>query len=89
MNYLKDFIPHVVRHTSHLSIILKKSAPLWGTIHTKAVQELNQLCQQPIPLKIPTDGQIILQTDGSDNYWGVILLERLDDKEYYCAHASG
>ena len=89
VNYLRDFIPHVARHTSHLSIMLKKSAPPWGPIQTKAVHELKQLCQQPVPLKILTDGQRILQTDASDNYWGAILLERLDDKEYYCAHASG
>ena len=89
MNFLRDIIPHVARHTSHLSIILKKSAPPWGPIQTKAVQELKQLCQQLVPLKIPTDGQRILQIDASDNYWRAILLERLDDKEYYCAHASG
>ncbi|KAH9680144.1 hypothetical protein KPL71_026436 [Citrus sinensis] len=32
VNYLKDFIPHVARHTSHLSIMLKKSTPPLGPI---------------------------------------------------------
>ena len=89
MNYLRDFILHVASHTSHLSIMLKKSAPPWGPIQTEAVQELKQLYQQPVPLEIPTDVQRILQTDASDNYWGAILSERLDHKEYYCAHTSG
>ena len=40
-------------------------------------------------MRIPTDGQRILQTDASDEYWRAILLEKHDDKEFYCAHASG
>ena len=41
------------------------------------------------PLKIPTEGQRILQTNASDEYWGAVLLEKLDGKEAYCAHSSG
>ena len=40
-------------------------------------------------MRIPTDGQRILQTDASDEYWGAILLEKHDGKESYYAHASG
>ena len=41
------------------------------------------------PLKIPTTGQRILQTDASDKYWSAILLENSGEKESYYAHASG
>ena len=33
--------------------------------------------------------QCILQTEASDEYWGVVLLEKLDGKKSYYAHASG
>ncbi|KAH9680109.1 hypothetical protein KPL71_026421 [Citrus sinensis] len=56
---------------------------------TAAVQHLKKITQYPFPLKIPTEGQRILQTDASDEYWGAVLLEKRDGKEAYCAHASG
>ncbi|KAK9195465.1 hypothetical protein WN943_003586 [Citrus x changshan-huyou] len=69
--------------------MLKKFAPSWGPCQTAAVQHLKRITQHPFPLKIPTKGQHILQTDASDEYWGAVLLEKLDGKESYCAHASG
>ena len=36
-----------------------------------------------------TDGQRILQTDASDESWGAILLEELNNKEHFIAYASG
>ena len=69
--------------------MLKKSAPPWGPSQTAAVQHLKKITQYPFPLKIPTEGQRILQIDASDEYWGVVLLEKLDGKEAYCAHGSG
>ncbi|KAH9649361.1 hypothetical protein KPL70_025949 [Citrus sinensis] len=56
---------------------------------TAAVQHLKKITQYPFPLKIPTEGQRILQIDESDEYWGAVLLEKLDGKEAYCDHASG
>ena len=88
VNYLWDFFPHVTVHTSQLSKMLKKSAPLWGPSQTAAVQHLKKIAQHPFPLKIPIEGQRILQTDAGDEYPGVVLLEKLDGKESYCAHAS-
>ncbi|KAH9751684.1 hypothetical protein KPL71_014389 [Citrus sinensis] len=35
------------------------------------------------------DGKRILQTDASDDSWGAILLEELNDKEHFIAYASG
>ena len=40
-------------------------------------------------MRIPTDGQCILQIDASDEFWGAVLLEKHDGKESYCAHANG
>ncbi|KAH9769510.1 hypothetical protein KPL71_012030 [Citrus sinensis] len=47
------------------------------------------IAQNPPPLKLITDGKCILQTDASDESWGAILLEELNDKEHFIAHASG
>ena len=69
--------------------MLKKSTPPWGPLQTTDVQHLKQIAQHPPPLRIPTDGQRILQTDASDEYWGAILFEKHEGKESYCAHASG
>ena len=69
--------------------MLKKSAPSWGPSQTATVLHLKKITQHPFPLKIPIEGQCILQIDASDEYWGVVLLEKLDGKEAYCAHASG
>ena len=60
VNYVRDFIPKVVVHTSQLSCMLKKTAPLWGPDQTEAVKQLKKIAQSPPPLKIPTIGQHIL-----------------------------
>ena len=89
MNYLRDFIPNVAVHTSKLSCMLKKQPPPWGPEQTIAIKQLKRISQSPPPLKIPTTGQRILQTDASDEYWSAIVLEKSGETETYCAHASG
>ena len=37
--------------------------------------ELKQKCQSLSPLKIHDNGQLFLQTDASDHYWGALLIE--------------
>ena len=69
--------------------MLKKTAPPWGPAQTEAVRQLKKIAQSPPPLKIPTTGQRILQTDASDDFWSAILLEKIGNSESYCAHASG
>ncbi|KAH9752125.1 hypothetical protein KPL71_014576 [Citrus sinensis] len=54
-----------------------------------AVTALKQIAQNPPPLKLITDGKRILQTDASDESWGAILLEELNEKEHFIAYASG
>ncbi|KAL0358086.1 UNVERIFIED_CONTAM: polyprotein [Sesamum calycinum] len=75
VNYIKDFIPECSRYTSQLSKLLKKEPPPWGQVQTMALQKLKQVCQQPLPLKIPNTGHRILQTDASNEFWGAILIE--------------
>ncbi|KAH9731210.1 hypothetical protein KPL70_009913 [Citrus sinensis] len=89
INYIRDFLPHVDHHTHHLSALLKKQPPEWNADHTRAVTTLKQIAQNPPPLKLLTDGKRILQTDASDESWGAILLEELNDKEHFIAYASG
>ncbi|KAH9685483.1 hypothetical protein KPL70_013980 [Citrus sinensis] len=89
INYIRDFLPHVDHHTHHLSALLKKQPPEWNAAHTAAVTTLKQIAQNLPPLKLITDGKRILQTDASDESWGAILLEELNDKEHFIAYASG
>ncbi|KAH9684900.1 hypothetical protein KPL70_013722 [Citrus sinensis] len=89
INYIRDFIPHVDHHTHHLSALLKKKPPEWNADHTTAVTTLKQIAQNPPPLKLITDGKHILQTDASNESWGAILLEELNNKDHFIAHASG
>ena len=76
VNYLRDFISKVAVHTSKLSRMLKKRPPPWGPEQTTAVKQLKKISQSPPPLKIPTTGQRVLQTDASDEYQSATLLEK-------------
>ncbi|KAH9792634.1 hypothetical protein KPL71_004206 [Citrus sinensis] len=89
VNYVRDFIPKVAIHTNLLSHMLKKQCPPWGPAQTEAVKQLKVIAQSPPPLRIPTSGQRILQTDASDDYWSAILLEDINGVRHFCAHASG
>ncbi|KAH9698103.1 hypothetical protein KPL71_023883 [Citrus sinensis] len=89
INYIRDFIPHVDHYTHHLSALLKKKPPEWTADHTIAVTTLKQIALNPPPLKLITDGKRILQIDASDESWGAILLEELNDKEHFITYASG
>ncbi|KAL0287828.1 UNVERIFIED_CONTAM: polyprotein [Sesamum radiatum] len=81
--------PSVLSYTSQLSKLLKKEPPPWGQAQTMALQKLKQVCQQPLPLKIPSTGHRILQTDASNEFWGAILIEEENGKKHFCGHASG
>ncbi|XP_048227223.1 uncharacterized protein LOC125369256 [Ricinus communis] len=85
----KKIIPHLSSYTCHLSKMLKKDPPPWGTEQTTAVKRLKELVHNPPPLTIPSTGHLILQTDASNHAWGAILLENLNNKEQLCGYASG
>ncbi|RDX86622.1 hypothetical protein CR513_32028, partial [Mucuna pruriens] len=70
VNYIRDFIPHVAKYVSPLTRLLKKDPPSWGTEQTRAIQELKKIAQSPPALKIPGEGDRILQTNASDDFWG-------------------
>jgi len=69
--------------------MLKKQCPPWGLAQTEAVKQLKVIVQSPPPLRIPTNGHRIIQTDASDDYWSAILLEEINGVRHFCAHASG
>ncbi|KAH9769452.1 hypothetical protein KPL71_012007 [Citrus sinensis] len=81
--------PIVTIHTSQLSRMLKKQCPPWGPTQTEAVKQLKVIAQSPPPLRIPTNGHRILQTDAIDDYWSAILLEEINGVCHFYAHASG
>ncbi|KAF7851347.1 hypothetical protein BT93_L4078 [Corymbia citriodora subsp. variegata] len=69
--------------------MLKKDPPPWGSKQTQAVAQLKQLLQNLPPLKIPSTGKIILQTDASDKYWAAILFEEIAGNRHIYAYKSG
>ncbi|KAK0589638.1 hypothetical protein LWI29_016640 [Acer saccharum] len=89
VNYIRDFIPHASHYNSTVSILLKKHPPSWSSCHTEVVIKLKEIAQSPPALTIPSTGQLILQTDASDIFWGAILIEEKDRQKMYCGHASG
>ncbi|KAK0608500.1 hypothetical protein LWI29_031667 [Acer saccharum] len=89
VNYVRDFIPHVSHYTSVLSTLLKKRPPPWSSSHTEAILKLKEISQSPPALTIPSSGQLVLQTDASDIFWGAVLIEDREGQRSYCGHASG
>ncbi|KAK0579775.1 hypothetical protein LWI29_031221 [Acer saccharum] len=89
VNYVRDFLPHVSHYTSVLSTLLKKRPPPWSSYHTKAIIKLKEISQSPPALTIPSSGQLVLQTDASDIFWGAVLIEDREGHRSYCGHASG
>ncbi|KAK9186437.1 hypothetical protein WN944_020772 [Citrus x changshan-huyou] len=65
------------------------ACPPWGPAQTEAVKQLKVITQSPPPLRIPTNGHRIIQTDANDDYWSAILLEEINGVRHFCAHASG
>ena len=57
LNYIRDFIPHISRHTTKLSKLLRKNAPPWGPEQTEAVRCLKQAAKNPQPFKILREGK--------------------------------
>ncbi|PKI46084.1 hypothetical protein CRG98_033539 [Punica granatum] len=89
VNYLRDFLPKIAMLTRPLEKMLKKDAPSWGSSQTKAIKELKAQLLSMLPLQISSTGKRILQTDASDRYWGVVLLEELNGKHHICGNRSG
>ncbi|KAK0579615.1 hypothetical protein LWI29_028682 [Acer saccharum] len=89
VNYVRDFIPHVSHYTSVLFTLLKKHHPPWSFSHTEAILKLKEISQSPPALTIPSSGQLVLQTDASDIFWGAVLIEDREGQRSYCGHASG
>ena len=58
---------------------VKKLLP-WGPAQTGAIKQLKVIAQSPPPLRIPTSGQHILQTDASDNQYKPQKLHLTDDQ---------
>ena len=52
LNYIRDFIPHISKHTTMLSKLLKKNAPPSWPKQIVAVKSLKQAAKNPSPLKI-------------------------------------
>lgn len=89
VNYMADFIPHIVKYRGPLSQLLKKNPPPWDQNHTTAVRKLKELSTALPPLQILGDGHRILQTDASHKQWGAVLFKELQGKRTPCGYKSG
>ncbi|GKD54735.1 putative reverse transcriptase domain, viral movement protein [Tanacetum coccineum] len=71
--------------------MLKKNPPQWTPRQTKAVKAIKFLAEKMPPLKIPAfTEKRILQTDASDECWGVVLLvQDNNNKRHVCGYKSG
>jgi hypothetical protein len=69
--------------------MLKKDVDPWTEKQTQAVRQLKTATQILHALVIPSTGQHILQTDASDKYWSVVLLEDKDGHRHICGYNSG
>lgn len=62
----------------------------WSQEATAVVKSLKSECQELPKLQPLVDGLLILQTDASDSFGGVVLFEKKEDEEEkLCAYASG
>ena len=61
--------------TRQLQLMLKKDTDPWTEKQTQAVKQLKIATQNLLALVIPSTGHRILQTNASDQYWSVVLLE--------------
>ena len=89
VNYMAEFIHDLVKLRNPLTNQLRKNAPPWSQACTEAVKKLKSLTKNLPPLKIPTMGKRILQTDASDKFWGAVLLEEKNGKRQICGYKSG
>ena len=53
LNYIRDFIPYISKHTTKLSKLLKKNALPWRPEQTEDVKFLKQAAKNPPLLNIP------------------------------------
>ncbi|KAH9734952.1 hypothetical protein KPL71_017573 [Citrus sinensis] len=67
---------------------LQEKMPLHQRL-SQQKRKIYPIAQNLPPLKLITDGKRILQTDASDELWGAILLEEINEKENFIAYASG
>jgi len=89
VQYLRNFIPRVAQMTRPLQLMLKKNTDSWIEKHTQAVRKLKTTTQNLPALVIPSTSQRILQTDASDKYWSVVLLEDKNGHRHICGYKSG
>ena len=89
VQYLINFIPRVAQMTRPLQLMLNKDADLWIEKQTQAVKQLKTTTQNLPALVIPSIGQRILQTNASDQYWSVVLLEDKNGHRHICGYKSG
>ncbi|KAF8035991.1 hypothetical protein BT93_C1879 [Corymbia citriodora subsp. variegata] len=78
--------PHIVEEL--LKFLERNFTTKQGKAQTEAVAELKKVIQTLPPLKIPSKGKRILQTDASDEHWAAILFEEIEGRRHFCAYKS-
>ena len=86
---MAEFIHDLLKLRTPLTNKLRKDVPPWSQACTHAVKKLKSLIKNLPPLKIPSMGKRIIQTDVSDKFWGAVLLEEENGKRQICGYKSG
>lgn len=73
LNYIHKYLP---RLSEKIAPIRRHMNGGWSNQATQAVRNIKEICQRLPKLKPPGQGQMILQTDASDEFWSVVLFER-------------
>lgn len=82
LHYTRPFQKGQAKDIHTLEKRLKKNPPQWNQQMTEAIKRIKGKVQELPSLTLPIgEGQLILETNASDKAWGVVLLEKEDNKE--------
>lgn len=79
MNYVSGYYNNIAEDRNLFNKRLQKDPPPWSQRHTEAVKRIKEKCKTLPALRLPGDGQKIVQIDASERFWGAILKEKVAD----------
>ncbi|KAH9328950.1 hypothetical protein KI387_001058, partial [Taxus chinensis] len=90
INYVAGFYKDIAADIILLNKRLRKNAPSWSPKRTQAVKRIKEQVQKLPVMSLSRQGLKIIETDASEDYWGVVLKEKISNgKEKICRYASG
>lgn len=87
--YVFEFVPRLSKLTQTLNQMLKKNPLSQTKAQTSSIKQLKAIIPKLPSLKIPSAATKILQTDTSNDFWSIILLEETLGTRHVCGYKSG